>query len=297
MSCNESPYKKAINLYRQGEYVAALREIKNDTTIHSRFLKYRIYIVTDKYYLIEDTLKTLLLSSDLPGEYKDTVVELYDLMCQKLWDDGIENRAISYWSYLLKYYPSYNIGRGFYPLAMESLRVIKETFPSYEAVLSVKEKIRVNRCLSYLMNALSLEKDKIKKINLYNGIVDLFLRLHDYDRVKVWINRGKTDIGDNSGLRVKKGIMLFQLIQDNLERGKKVKALEYTSLFIANGSPQDLLDDVYYIRGELLYKNGEIEGAKAAFQKVIKMHLYDSDPLKLKAKERLKEINNRRWAE
>ncbi len=295
LGCDKTQYEKGLLLFNKGEYTESLKEIATDTTARSFYLKTKIYIITGKYEWVEDTLRKLIKEETLKTYEKDSIINLFDMLTQKLWDDGMGSRAIKNWAYLLKYVPTLNIGRGFYPLAMESLKVIKEEFPSYEASLSTKEKERVERTLFYLMNALSMTKNRIVRMDLYNGIVDLLIRLHDYNRALVWINKGMADIGDNSGLRVKKGIMLFQLIEKSLMKENESKALEYTSLFIANGTPQNLLDDVYYIRGELFYKKGLLKQAQSAYQQVVKMHLYDSDFLKTKAQQRLKEIRSKKW--
>jgi tetratricopeptide (TPR) repeat protein len=68
------------------------------------------------------------------------------------------------------------------------------------------------------------------------------------------------------------------------------EALDYLRNVLDTGQPESRLDDAYYLLGELRYRRGDVEGAEAAFEKVLELSPSSSSRLYGEAERRLLDI-------
>jgi tetratricopeptide (TPR) repeat protein len=89
------------------------------------------------------------------------------------------------------------------------------------------------------------------------------------------------------------GHCAYELAQKDRLAGRPSEALEKLELLIALGSPQALLDDAWFDRGEILFALGEFEEAVSSFQNVLDLNPTRTGRLVRAAEDRIRSIRYR----
>jgi tetratricopeptide (TPR) repeat protein len=93
------------------------------------------------------------------------------------------------------------------------------------------------------------------------------------------------------------GQCAYQLAQKDVEAGRPQDALEKYELVIELDSPQALLDDAWFERGEILFSLGDFDEAVSSYQKVLDLNPSRTGRRVRSAEDRIRSIRYRSGAE
>lgn len=96
-----------------------------------------------------------------------------------------------------------------------------------------------------------------------------------------------------AGVDWHQGSCLYSVAQEEWKGGRSAAALEHVSRLIDLGVPRTLMDQAYYMKGELLLAKGDHEGALQAYQQVLRLNPARTGPLVQLAEARIREIRYR----
>ncbi|MEA1996670.1 MAG: tetratricopeptide repeat protein, partial [Gemmatimonadota bacterium] len=99
------------------------------------------------------------------------------------------------------------------------------------------------------------------------------------------------DDPDLEQARWHRGLCCYPLAQKLFEDGEIEQAFYYLDEVISAGQPQHLVDDAYFLRGEILLSQNFPDEAKEAFSQVVKLNrVYWKEKIAEQARKRIQEI-------
>jgi tetratricopeptide (TPR) repeat protein len=207
--------------------------------------------------------------------YKDSIINIYNNLAKNALKINEPQRALFFYEEIAKLVPAYeqagnlfligdlNFESGNYPAAIEA-------YMKALAIDSMPKQIR--QVKQRLVQAL------FESNRLYEA---LDLAQQKYEDLKTAANL------------LQLNEIRFALGNELFNDGALDSAEAFFELIISIQEPKSLLDDTYYMIGEIYLKRNNLEKALEAYKKVLRLNPYEKGEVVKKAKERIKEIKEK----
>jgi len=201
--------------------------------------------------------------------YKDSLITVYLLLAKKFEKRKRNDIAVKSYNAILSLEGEYNIGDGFY------------TMGHYYYALNNVEKARefFEKGIENITNANILKKARSELMSLYESL-GMYKKAVDV-----------SDGDSSTDILYKKGEIEYKLAKELFSRESFDSALVYCQDIIVINTPKTLIDDAYFLSGEIYSSIGDYKSALASYKKVIRLDMYRNTPIASLAKERIKALN------
>jgi tetratricopeptide (TPR) repeat protein len=134
-----------------------------------------------------------------------------------------------------------------------------------------------HKAVSYFLRAVPLEVQVDHRDEYLFHLALSYEKLLDYANAFLYFDQYLAQYPQGSQVeqaRWHRGSCCFPLARDFFDRGELDQAASYLDRIISSGQPQNLLDDAWYLRGEIFLAQERPEEARNAFQEVLKLNRY-----------------------
>ncbi|NIR42505.1 MAG: tetratricopeptide repeat protein [Gemmatimonadetes bacterium] len=149
--------------------------------------------------------------------------------------------------------------------------------------------------LPFYLSVLAATPDSVEPAVLYE-LAGVYYELGECEQALVHYRafiRTRPGREQRNDARWHAGQCAYELAQADRLAGRPSEALEKLDLVIALGSPQALLDDAWFDRGEILFALGEFDEAVNSFQNVLDLNPTRTGRLVRAAEDRIRSIRYR----
>jgi tetratricopeptide (TPR) repeat protein len=149
--------------------------------------------------------------------------------------------------------------------------------------------------LPFYLSAVAASPDSVEPAVLYE-LAGVYYELRECGQALVHYRafiRTRPPREQRDDARWHAGQCAYELAKKDRLAGRPSEALEKLDLVIALGSPQALLDDAWFDRGEILFALGEFDEAVSSFQQVLDLNPTRTGRLVRAAEDRIRSIRYR----
>jgi tetratricopeptide (TPR) repeat protein len=137
-------------------------------------------------------------------------------------------------------------------------------------------------------NGLASAKDSLSRAKAYEGLVKSYIQLANWAKAKDAAEKGI--IERHYGLSLLLGEVSYNYARAFFQSGNLDSAQVMVEKTIEIGRPSYLVDDAYYLLGEIFFSKGDFASAQTAYESVLRFDPYLRGGLVRRAEERLKMI-------
>jgi len=137
-------------------------------------------------------------------------------------------------------------------------------------------------------NGLTSAQDSLSRAKAYEGLVKSYLQLANWAKAKEAAEKGIMERHYNVSILL--GEVDYNYAKAYYQTGNLDSAQVLVEQTVEIGRPSYLLDDAYYLLGEILFQKGEFDKAKTAYESALRADPYLRGGLVRRAEERLKMI-------
>ena len=178
---------------------------------------------------------------------------------------------------ILRIDPSYTLGRYFFDLGEYYYNQ-----PDYR------------KAVAYFLRGLPLHVELENRAGYLFHLALSYEKLDDNFDAYLYFDQFMTLYPDNPDVeqaRWHRGSCSYPLAQQMFKEGELEQAFFYLGQIISAGQPQHLVDDAYFLQGEIMLSDGRPEEAKLAYRQVLKLNrYYYKEKIAEQARKRIEEI-------
>lgn len=196
---------------------------------------------------------------------KDTVLSAYLSLAERFEKRKRTDLAILAYTSLLELESEYNIGNGFYLLGHHYV----ETNDLAKAMLYFE------KAVEYVTDKRTLTRSKIELIDIYEGVGRY------REAIEISLDDQSTDIV------FRRGKLSFLYAQALFSKKEFDSALAYCESIIVINSPRSLIDDTYFLMGEIFSADNNYKEAVKCYREVVKLDKFGNSELAAMARKKI----------
>ncbi|MBW7997731.1 MAG: tetratricopeptide repeat protein [Candidatus Glassbacteria bacterium] len=151
-----------------------------------------------------------------------------------------------------------------------------------------------HRAIAYYLRGLPLDTEQERRAGCMYNLAAGYEKLEDYFNAFLYYDQFLTlypDRPESEQASWHRSSCSYPLALQMREEGDLEQAFYYLNLIISGGQPQHLVDDAWYLRGEILLQDNRPAEAKQAFERVLKLNrYYYKEKIAEQARKRIEEI-------
>lgn len=276
--CRQDPQREAERLIEQGKYKEAVDRLEAVVQGEERgkplYLLGKAYAGLGEFYQA-DSYYQRSLSVDSTLRVK--VVSGYLSLGDHLLNSRQETAAVRAWERLLSLDPEYDLEDRFYHLG-------DHYFMNQD----------YGRAAELYPRALdSSPLSPLARDGRYRLVISLE-KVGQLEAAFSWCREGGTE--PNRDLLYEEGKIAYLLAEKSLRAGDEERALQLLGRTIELGQPGILLDDAYFLTGEIYFGWEEYERALRSYKAVLRVDPYRKGGIVQKARERIRQVRVRTGA-
>lgn len=246
----------------------ALILLKNSEIPREIFLEGEIYLRLNDPRRAINSFERLI--NEAP-DWKDKVLKKLDIAGEKAMRSGMDYTAVMIYRKIKEFNPDYQLGEKNFLLGdwYFDLRNYEKSIEYYEKGLSVDS---LNKEARFKLAQCYLHRDNL--ISAYE-VLKRGIELGDYWRFKYWL--GKTS---------------YRLAEKRFSSGNYTSTELYLGEIISLGIPKVLVDDAYFLLGEIRLSQERYSEAKSCYRKVLQINKFAKPKIVRDARERLEIVKN-----
>jgi len=179
---------------------------------------------------------------------------------------------------ILQIDPSYSLGRYFFDLG---------EFYYHQA--------DYRKAIAYYLRGIPLHGKLNNKAQHFFYLAESYEKLEDYFNAFLYFDQFVILYPDHPEVeqaRWHRGSCCYPLAREMFDQGDIEQSFYYIDQIISSGQPQHLVDDVYFLKGEILLADKRPDEAKQAFRQVLKLNRYYwKEKIAEQARVRIEEID------
>lgn len=273
--CKSDPKTEVETLIEQGRYREAIGRLEKLTKKEEKgellYFLGRAHGGLKDFYQA-DSYYRRALSSD--STLKVRVIAGYLTLGEELIDSK-EDLAVRAWERILSLDPDYDLGERLYLLGDHHFRN-----QNYKRASNLYSKALTVSPLS-----------PSAKDGRYRLVLSL-QRLGELEEALKW--SGETIERKNQDLLYEVGKIAYSLAEKSLKDGYEERAIELLRRTIEIGKPKILMDDAYFLMGEIHLGKGKNKEAFRYYREVLRLNPYQKGGVVQRARERMREISEGR---
>jgi len=276
--CRQDPEKQAEDLIESGKYREAISKL--ETLVQKEERGRSLLLLGDAYARLKDfnqadSCYRRALSSD--STLKSKVLTAYLYLGDELSSSKEDPLAVKAWERVLTLAPDYELEERFYHLGdyYFTSQNYRRASQLYARALSSSPFSQLAREGRYRL-VLSLE------------------RLGELEQALRWCQ--ESGASANGDLLYEEGKIAYSLAEKSLRDGDAERALQLLRRTMELEQPRILLDDAYFMAGEIHFQREEYEEALGFYRKVISTSPYQKGGVVQKARARIQEVKSKRGA-
>ncbi|TET24279.1 MAG: tetratricopeptide repeat protein [Candidatus Cloacimonadota bacterium] len=258
--------KRAQEHFDNSEYISVIRilETINPVKRGSRvnLLLGKAYAVQFEFEKADHVLKSAF--EQFPST-KDSLIAAYLTMAKRFEKRKRVDLAIKAYLSLLGIESEYNIGNGFYVLGHHY----------YESNDLARAMQFFEKGIETISDPRILRKTKIELIDIYELVGKL------KEAIEISANDPSTDI------IFRRGKLSFQYAKSLFSAKEFDSALAYCESVIIINAPQTIIDDTYFLMGEIHASNNDYKNAIRCYKEVMKFDKFENNKLAAIAKKKI----------
>ena len=265
--------RKFIN---QWNYDRALTEIiafRNAKDSEIQYLLGYIYLRKNEYAEANEYFRNSLA---VDTTFKDSIINVYNRLSQNAIRINEPQRALFLYQEIAKLVPEYEQASNLYLIGD-----LNYESNNYEAAVRA-----YTRALQIDSTSAEAKRAKPRLIRSLSATGNYKLAQEmaevEYERLKTAANLLLL-----SEIKLHMGVRYFEL-------GRLDSAEIYLGHIIANQEPKSMLDDAYYYTAEIYYMRDSYDAALELYKKVLRLDPYQKGEMTKKAKERIREIKEKK---
>jgi len=272
----EERINNARKFIAEWNYDRALTEIislRKDKNAEIQYIIGYCYLRKNEYAEALDYFRTSL---ETDTTFKDSIIRAYSTLSQNALKIDEPERALFLYQEIAKLVPEYEQANNL--LLIGDLNYDNSNYEA--AIRAYRRALQIDSTSQDARNA----KPKLIRALAATGdfAVALSMAKSEYEKLKTAAN-----------------LLLVSEIQLTLgtryfEAGRLDSAEIYFGHIIANGEPKSMLDDAYFYTAEIYYTRGSLDTALELYRKLIRLDPYQKGEMTKKAKERIKEIKEKK---
>ena len=196
---------------------------------------------------------------------RDSVLSMYLLMAERFEKRKRTDLAIMAYTSLLELESEYNIGNGFYILGYHYV----ETNDLAKAMLFFE------KAVEHITDKRLLTKSKIELIDIYEVVGQY------REAIEISLEDPSTDIV------FRRGKLSYLYARSLFSKKEFDSALTYCESIIVINSPRSLIDDTYFLMGEIFSANNNYKQAVKCYKEVVKMDKFGNNELAALARKKI----------
>ena len=151
------------------------------------------------------------------------------------------------------------------------------------------------KSIAYYLHGMPLHGELNNKAQHLFYLAESYEKLEDYFYAFLYFDQFVILYPDHLQVeqaRWHRGSSCYPLAQEMFEQGDIEQSFYYLDQIISSGQPQHLVDDAYFLKGEILRADKRLEEAKQAFRQVLKLNRYYwKEKIAEQARMRIEEID------
>ncbi len=272
----EERIANAREFINQWNYDRALTEIislRNDKNSEIQYLLGYCYLRKNEY---AEAAKYFTNSLSSDSTFRDSIINIYNTLSQNALKINEPERALFLYQEVTKLVPEHEQANNLFLIG--DMNYDGRNFEA--AVLAYTRALQIDSASDEAKRA----KPKLIRALAASGNYEQALAMSraEYERLKTAANLLLL-----SEIELALGIKYF-------EAGIMDSAEVYFGHIIASQEPKSMLDDAYYYTAEVYYMRGSLETALEHYKKVLRLDPYQKGEMTKKAKERIKEIQEKK---
>ncbi len=258
--------KKAREYFANCQYkrvIETLETIKpSRRTANIDFLLGKSYIALFEFDKADQIFKNLFKRYPT---FKDSLITAYLYTAERFEKRKRIDLAVKAYTSLLGIESEYNLGKGFYTMG--------HYYYSRNDLIKAKEFFE--RGIDNITDKRTLTKAKIELMDIYETI----------GMFKEAVEVSGSDI--NPDILYRKGKLSYKLAKDFFSLKELDSALVYCEKIIEINSPKILVDDTYFLMGEIYSEIGNYSNAVQCYREVVKLDRFQKSKIALLAKKKI----------
>jgi tetratricopeptide (TPR) repeat protein len=272
----EERIANAREFINQWNYDRALTEIislRNEKNPAIQYLLGYCYLRKNEY---TEAAKYFTNSLGIDTTFKDSIIRIYNVLSQNAIKINEPERALFLYQEITKLVPEYEQANNLFLIGDLNY----DSHNLQAAVLAYTRALQIDSTSDEAKRV----KPRLIRALAASGSYDQALAMSkaEYEKLKTAANLLLL-----SEIELTLGIKYF-------EAGIMDSAEVYFGQIIASQEPKSMLDDAYYYTAEIYYARGSTDAALEYYKKVLRLDPYQKGEMTKKAKERIKEIQEKK---
>jgi tetratricopeptide (TPR) repeat protein len=264
--------RKYIKIWNYDRALSEIISYRNVADSEIQYLLGYCYLKKNEFGEALTYFEKSLIVSEI---YKDSIILVYDNLAKNALKINEPERALLFYEEIAKLVPTYEQASNLFLIG--DLHYNSGNYPA-----SIQAYIKALAIDSTSNQARRIKQQLVQALFKSNRLYEaLELAEEQYENLKTAAN-----LLQLNEIRFALGNNLFnEALLDSAE--------VFFELIISMQEPKSLLDDVYFLIGEIYLKRNNFDKALEAYKKVLRLNPYEKGEVVRKAKERIKEIKEK----